>query len=144
MKKLFLLIIIAFCNFPANAQTGAIFTLHPSLGTKVTPNEKKQYSILTDYPDSTFESAQFVRYNDSTFTVLLRVTTDSLPHENDLSLTQLWAIYYQVEMIKPAPAPVTSADKEDLGSILGSFVDLVEAALFPAVTLLRFILYFQS
>ena len=144
MKKLLFIISIVLCSFSVNAQNGAIFTLHPSLGTKVTPDEKKQYSIFPEIPDSTFESAQFVKYNDSTFTVLLRTTTDSLSHENNLSLTQLWAIYYQVEMIKPTPAPVTSTDKLDVGSKLGLFVDLVEAALFPAVTLLRILLYLQS
>ena len=146
MKKLLLLIVITFCSLPANAQTGSIFTLHPSLGTKITLDEKKQFSIFPEYPDNTFESAQFVKYNDSTFTVLLRTTTDTLSQEKTVSITQLWAIYYQVEMIKPAPTDEKArlARSEKTAHVMELLGEVGDAALFTVTWSLKIFLYLAS
>jgi len=105
MKKLLLLFIlfITFRTYAQHWETGAIITLHPSLGTRVSEIEKKEFSLFGDVADSVFDYAQFIKYNDSTFTVIIH-NLNGQSSEKPISRAGLWVIYYQVDLIKPAPA----------------------------------------
>jgi|GEM_PF-7049682 len=105
MKLLFTHIFL-LCLLSANAQlrgTGTVITLHPSLGKTITPEEKKEFGLFADWPDNNFETAHFVKYDDSTYTVLFKTATGSF--ERSIAATELAAIHDGVERQKPAPPP---------------------------------------
>ncbi|MCW3104586.1 MAG: hypothetical protein JWO09_3026 [Bacteroidetes bacterium] len=111
--KLLLTQIFFLFLLSANAQlrgTGAIITLHPSLGKTITPEEKKEFGLFADYPDSNFETANFVKYDDSTYTVLFKTPTGSF--ERSITATEVAAIHAAIEKQKPAP-PLPPQEPEE-------------------------------
>jgi hypothetical protein len=117
MKSLSTFILFFLSCLPGFAQmkgTGRIVVLHPSLGQTITLAEKKEFGLFPNYPDSIFETASIVKYNDSLFSVLYKDIHNSAL-ERTISQSQLYEIYLKVEKAKPAPPPVVSASPKSPG-----------------------------
>lgn len=115
MKKLSILFLIS-CSLRLAAQhygTGSIFILHPSIGAHILPEEKKRYALFPEYADSCFLSAQFVQYQDSTFTTLYRLKNREQVLEKTITLNELQHIYEQIEQIDPAPETAGPKPEEE-------------------------------
>ncbi|MCW3085887.1 MAG: hypothetical protein JWP12_3253 [Bacteroidetes bacterium] len=103
MRTLFTFLCMCFI-LAVHAQmrgTGQIMMLHPSLGNTITLNEKQKFGLFPQQPDSTFETAQLVKYDDTTYTILFRTVCDDR-FENTISINELLLMYIKVEQIQPA------------------------------------------
>src|SRR3989338_2509423 len=94
-----LLLIPGFKGFAQLQGTGQIAMLHPSVGNTITKDEKKTFDLFPEKPDNTFESAQLVKYNDSTFTFLFRSINTEIPSEEKAGIGVLISCYYKIEKI---------------------------------------------
>lgn len=81
-------------------KNGKIVAFHPSVGNSINLQEKKEFGIFTEYNDSLFESAQLVKYNSESYTVLLK-TTNGQSFEKPISIQELDALYANIEKVKP-------------------------------------------
>ena len=81
-------------------RNGKIVAFHPSVGNSLTLSEKKEFFLFSEYNDSLFESAQLVKHNIDTYTVLIK-TTKGQSFEKSISIQELDAIYASIEKIKP-------------------------------------------
>jgi hypothetical protein len=111
-KNIFLLFL--FLPFFLQAQTAdsvKIITLHPSVGKSIDVKEKKEFYLFPDYNDSIFESAEILKYNDSTYTIRFKTTTGNF-FEKPTNTKELDAMYAKVDRIKPAEYVETKHDRE--------------------------------
>jgi hypothetical protein len=107
MKRPFILLffLLLFCRtISAQDPGGKIIAFHPSVGNLVDAYEKKHYDIFTEYNDSLFESAQLVRYSDSSYTILVK-TKGHDSFEKPAGRQQLDDIYNSIEKISPKITP---------------------------------------
>lgn len=108
-KKLFQILFFIFAisfGFAknSNSQTyknGKIVAFHPSVGNSIDLSEKKQFLLFTEYNDSLFESAQLIKYNFDSFSVLFK-TTKAESFEKSITIKELDEIYGFIEKAKPA------------------------------------------
>lgn len=141
LTHIFLLILLS-----ANAQlrgTGTIITLHPSLGKTITPEEKNEFGLFADCPESKFETANFVKYDDSTYTILFK-TPLAGSFEKPITPAELAAIYTRIEKLKPAPPPLPAPPEPEVphrvtgdNDLLDIFCDVFVKSLEVAAILLK-------
>jgi hypothetical protein len=97
-----LLFLLPFISIAQQAfDEGIVVALHPSVGLTITKDEKKEFALFPEYNDSIFESAHYIKYNDSTYTFLFR-KTDGSKLEKSVTKTETDKMYAQIEKIKPA------------------------------------------
>ncbi|MFL5762858.1 MAG: hypothetical protein ACJ77K_02880 [Bacteroidia bacterium] len=107
-----LLISLFFKGFSQMDPVGNIIAFHPSVGNSVDLKEKQTFGIFKEYNDSLFESAQLLKYNDSTFTIAVKVK-DRNSFEVPATKAQLNEIYHAIDRIQPAE-DVDYVDKKTL------------------------------
>ena len=124
MRNYCIFILLFLSSFILKAQKacdeGRIVALHPTIGQTITIDEKKKFSLLSQYADSTFESAQLVKYNDSTYSFVIR-KTDGERSEKFITKIEVEKMYAQIEQIKPAstiPQPVIKKEPEKVNEEL--------------------------
>lgn len=114
LLKFFFLFFMSF-GFVKNGisqtdRNGKIVAFHPSVGNSITLDEKKEFSLFTEYNDSLFESAQLFKYSvDTTYAVLFK-TTNEKSFEKQISIKELDAIYASIEKRRPATTNTTVDD----------------------------------
>jgi hypothetical protein len=113
MKWVHLFIFIFLTQFlhSQTAENGKVVALHPSIGNTIDIKEKKQFSLFPEYTDSLFESAQLIKYNDTTYTFLIK-TTSGKSFERAAKFHEMQKDYATIESIKPAQV-VNSEKKTD-------------------------------
>ncbi len=95
---LFLTFLISSSFCFAQNNEGNVIILHPSVGKVIDNSEKGRYHLFPEYKDSTFNTAYFLKYNDSTFTVIVtNIQNEAL--EKGVSQKELDQLYYQIEDI---------------------------------------------
>jgi Na+-transporting NADH:ubiquinone oxidoreductase subunit NqrC len=97
---LLLFFLIPLLSSAQTTDSGMVITLHPAVGNTITANEKKQFDLFTEYNDSLFESAQIVKYNDSTYAIRLKTIQGNF-FERETDSKELHTIYEKIERIKP-------------------------------------------
>ena len=95
---LLLLSTLSYSQVPAN---GRIIILHPSVGNVIDQKEKEQFGLFKEYNDSLFESAELVKYNDTTFSFLI-TTRAGKSFERPSSDKEVREYYNTIENNKPA------------------------------------------
>ncbi len=133
--KTFFTSLFLCCILAVQAQmrgTGQIMMMHPSVGNTITLNEKQKFGLFPQQPDSTFEMAQLVKYDDTTYTILFRTACDGR-FENTISINELLQMYIKIESIEPAPilppvlAPVLAEAKRKTVSPNKNEVSVLDA-----------------
>ena len=103
--KLFLLFFISLgyakTGIAQSDKNGKIVAFHPSVGNSINLSEKKEFLLFTEYNDSLFESAQLIKYDIDSYTVLFKTTTGQ-SFEKPIPVHELDAIYSNIEKTKPA------------------------------------------
>ncbi len=88
-----------------------ILTLHPSVGKLIDVKEKKDFYLFPEYKDSLFESAEILKYNDSTYTIRFKTTSGTV-FEKPTSIHELDAMYAKVDSKRPAEYVEPKKDRE--------------------------------
>lgn len=88
-----------------------IITLHPSVGNSIDVHEKKMFYLFSDYKDSIFESAEILKYNDSTYTFRFKTTNGKIL-EKPTNKHELDEMYAKIDRIKPVEYVKTEHEKE--------------------------------
>jgi hypothetical protein len=113
MKWLYSFAFLLFIHgsFSQNSEKGKIIILHPSVGNAIDAKEKKQYHLFPEYKDLLFQSAELVKYNDSTYTFLIK-TTKAGSFERPAPFEERQQYYNAIENAKPAAItnPVDNTD----------------------------------
>lgn len=90
---------------------GKIVALHPSVGNTIDAIENKKFNLFPEYNDSLFESAQLIKYNDSSYTFLIK-TIKNQSFERVATFNELQTAYHKIEKIQPKIDP-TLNEKDD-------------------------------
>lgn len=148
MKGLFFTLFCSFTFSIAAQSVGTIVALHPSVGNTITLNEKKEFHLFPEVSDETFETAQLVRYNDSTYSYIFKSISEQNTKEIKINLATLLSDYYQIEYIKPAPPalqnptpPISNDRKDRLKGFSEDLSDIYSNVIVPTMQVL---LYFAS
>lgn len=113
MKKLliFITLTISGISFAQTTETGKAIIVHPAIGKLIDQSEKITFTLFPEYKDSTFNSAYVVKYNDSTFTVVVtNINNQSI--EKSISRIELDKMYYQIDEISQKEKPVYNEEKK--------------------------------
>ena len=100
--KHFLLLLTCFIGSALFSQTldsSKIIGIHPAVGKSITKDEKVRYHLFPEYKDSLFESAHVLKYNDTTFALVIKPINAS-EIVRSISTKELDALYYNVEDIE--------------------------------------------
>ncbi len=114
MKHLLLILslTVSTATFSQTHEEARIISIHPSVGNTIDVKEKQKFSLFPEYNDSLFESAQLLKYNDSTYTFLIKpVGGKSFERPADFNERQLY--YNKIETREPASKVVTAAEPTD-------------------------------
>jgi len=104
------LFITSIC-FPQNPGIGKAIIIHPSVGKVIDNTEKKTYNLYPEYSDSTYNSSFVLKYNDTTFSVVV-VNIKNQSIEKSISSAELDKMYYQIDEISLKEKPVYNEEKK--------------------------------
>ena len=114
MKYFFLILsLIAFkVSVSQTKDEGRVVSLHPSVGNVIDAKEKAKFSLFPEYNDSLFESAQLVKYNDTTYSFMIK-PVQGKSFERPIEFNELRLYYNKIESIEPASKAITAVDPSD-------------------------------
>ncbi|OFY85257.1 MAG: hypothetical protein A3F72_04445 [Bacteroidetes bacterium RIFCSPLOWO2_12_FULL_35_15] len=140
MKKLiyFVLLFLPLLSIAQTSDGIKIITLHPSIGKSIDAQEKKEFFLFPDYKDSIFESAEILKYNDSTYAIRFTTITGKV-FEKPVNTNELDAMFAKVDSKKPneyvetnrertseakerKSEGTTSRDKAEMGLHVGNII----------------------
>jgi hypothetical protein len=123
MKNPLFLLLFIFAFRPAvllsqqDDANGRIIAFHPNAGNTITQSEKSEFGIFREYNDSLFDVAQLIKYNDSTYRILIK-TVDGKSILKNTDQQELNAIYAAIDKVRPAEdykddaVPLSQRDEE--------------------------------
>lgn len=108
MKSTILFLFILFLNVSFAQEQSKAIILHPAVGKLIDQQEKKIYQLFPEYKDSAFVNAFILKYNDSTYTVVINAIKNKAIERN-LSREDLDKMYYQIDEIYKTNPPKSNS-----------------------------------
>lgn len=101
MRRLFftLFFLSFFFAKAQNADSGRVIGIHPAVGKSISREEKIRYALFPEYKDSLFESAEIIKYNDSTFMLHVRAVQGT-EITTKVSTRELDDLFYDIEKVE--------------------------------------------
>lgn len=93
---LFFLPTIFFAQSPDSSK---VIGIHPAVGKSISQNEKIRYHLFPQYKHVSFEQAEVLKVNDSTFVLLVKpVNGNSI--KCPITIAELDELFYQIDEIE--------------------------------------------